>query len=542
MRIARLAAAATMTALTVAACGGGASPRATGAQGPAFTLTKDTPAAKGPVDTVTWALYAEPQSLDYAYAFDYPPNTVLANVCEQLMRVTPDMRMEPGLASKADSPDPKRWVYTIRDGVRFHDGTTLTADDVVASMRRHLDPKVGSYWVSAYENVASVEKTGPMEVTVHLKKPDHLFNEEMGTSAGTIESAKTLAAEGTRYGTPDAGVNCTGPYSMESWSKGQAITLKRFDQYWDPKLKAQAGTVKNVFISDPAARVNALLSGEADGSYLVPTSGFARLAAAQSGKLYFGPNTAATSLIPVNLKGTLGDPRLRKALAMALDRKSILKASVAGIATPAKAPAALGAWGIAPEAAKGYYANLPDLPYDLEGAKKLVQEAGGTGKKIVIATSTLAPDIGIIANAVQAAGQSIGLQVEQKAVAPDAYTALFSDPKARAGIDLVMTIWYDSTPDPLEFYGILRTGNFSNYGGYSNPEYDKLVDEANAQADPAARAATVAKLQEIAVRDMVWIPLYETPHNMFLNKRLTGAPTSIAQLVYPWAAPLGSAG
>ncbi|MFI7690119.1 ABC transporter substrate-binding protein [Nonomuraea sp. NPDC049655] len=539
MRTARLAAAA-LAVLAATACGGGAAaPKAAGSG--TFTVTTDLPPAKGPVDAVTWALYAEPQSLDYAYAFDYPPNTVLANVCEQLMRITPGFRVEPGLASKAESPDPGRWVYTIRQGVRFHDGSPLTADDVVASMRRHMDPAVGSYWVSSYQNVKSVEKTGPMEVTVHLKKPDHLFNEQMGTSAGTIESAAFLAAQGAGYGTPDKGVNCTGPYSLDKWEKGQAINLKRFDGYWDPALKARAATVRNVFISDPAARVNALLSGEADGSYLVPTTGFTRLGSASSGKLYFGPNTAAVSLIPLDLKGPLGDLRLRKALSMALDRKAILQASVAGVATPAKAPAAIGAWGIAPEAAKQYYAKLPELSTDLEGARKLVKEAGGTGKKIVIATSTMAPDIGVIANAVQAAGQAIGLRVEQKAVAPDAYSALFSDPKARQGVDLVMTIWYDSTPDPLEFYGILQTGNFANYGGYSDPEYDRLVDQAGAEADPAARAAVVAKLQEIAVRDMVWIPLYEVPHSMFLNKRLTGAPTGITQLVYPWAAALGSA-
>ncbi|MGW4410059.1 ABC transporter substrate-binding protein [Nonomuraea sp. NPDC004702] len=539
MRTARLAAAA-LAVLAATACGGGAAaPKAAGSA--AFTVTADLPPAKGPVDAVTWALYAEPQSLDYAYAFDYPPNTVLANVCEQLMRITPGFRVEPGLAGKAESPDPRRWVYTIRQGVRFHDGSPLTADDVVASMRRHMDPAVGSYWVSSYQNVKSVEKTGPMEVTVHLKKPDHLFNEQMGTSAGTIESAAFLAAQGAGYGTPDKGVNCTGPYALDKWEKGQAINLKRFDGYWDPALKARAATVRNVFISDPAARVNALLSGEADGSYLVPTTGFTRLGSASSGKLYFGPNTAAVSLIPLDLKGTLGDLRLRKALSMALDRKAILQASVAGVATPAKAPAAIGAWGIAPEAAKQYYAKLPELSTDLEGARKLVKEAGGTGKKIVIATSTMAPDIGVIANAVQAAGQAIGLRVEQKAVAPDAYSALFSDPKARQGVDLVMTIWYDSTPDPLEFYGILQTGNFANYGGYSDPEYDRLVDQAGAEADPAARAAVVAKLQEIAVRDMVWIPLYEVPHSMFLNKRLTGAPTGITQLVYPWAAALGSA-
>ncbi|MCC5581155.1 ABC transporter substrate-binding protein [Microtetraspora sp. AC03309] len=539
MRTSRFAAATALLALAVASCGG--APQAgKGGGSAAFEITKDTPPAKSPVDSVTWSLYAEPQSLDYAYAFDYHPNTVLANVCEQLMRVTPDLKVEPGLAGAAANPDPKRWVYTIRDGVKFHDGSTLTADDVVASMRRHMDPKVGSYWVSVYRNVDKVEKTGPMEVTVRLKEPDQLFNESMGTSAGTIESAAWLAKEG--YGTPDVGVNCTGPFSLDSWQKGQSLNFKKFAGYWDASLMPKVNALKMVFIPDPAARVNALLAGEVDGGYLLPPPGFPKLRTAGSGTLYFGPNTTAVNLIPTNLKGTLGDVKVRKALSMALDRDGIIKAASGGAGTPAKAPGALGAWGIAPEAAKGYYDKLPALTQDIPGAKKLIEEAGATGKKVVIATSTLSPDISVIANAVQSAGQAIGLKVELKAVAPDAYTALFSDPKAREGIDLVMTIWYDNTPDPLEFYGILETGDFSNYGGYSNPEYDALVHEANAQADPAARAATVAKLQEIAVRDVVWIPLYEPPHNMFMNKRLTGAPTSISQLVYPWAALLGSAG
>ncbi|WP_433225657.1 ABC transporter substrate-binding protein [Microtetraspora malaysiensis] len=539
MRTSRFAAATALLALAVAACGG-ASSTGKGGDSAAFEITKDTAPARGAVDTVTWSLYAEPQSLDYAYAFDYHPNTVLANVCEQLMRITPDLKVEPGLAEAAANPDPKRWVYTIRDGVKFHDGSTLTADDVVASMRRHMDPKVGSYWVSVYQNVDKIEKTGPMEVTVHLKKPDQLFNEEMGTSAGTIENAASLAKEG--YGTPDVGVNCTGPFSFESWQKGQSINFKKFAGYWDKTLEPKVNTLKMVFIPDPAARVNAMLAGEVDGGYLLPPPGFAKLRTATNGTLYFGPNTTAVNLIPTNLKGTLGDVKVRRALSMALDRDGIIKAAAGGAGTPAKAPGALGAWGIASEAGKGYYDKLPALTRDVDGAKKLVEEAGAIGKKVVIATSTLSPDISVIANAVQSAGQAIGLQVELKAVAPEAYTALFSDPKAREGIDLVMTIWYDSTPDPLEFYGILRTGDFANYGGYSNPEYDALVDEANAQADPAARAATVAKLQEIAVRDVVWIPLYEPPHTMFLNKRLTGAPTSIAQLMFPWAARLGSAG
>lgn len=537
----RIASAAVMAFVAFAATACGGATTSSGGGGLPFQLTAGTPAAKGPVDSVTWSLYAEPQSLDYAYAFDYPPNTVLANVCDQLNRITPDLKVEPGLATAATSPDPLRWVYTIRPGVKFHDGSPLTADDVVASLRRHMDPTVGSYWVSVYQNVDSIEKTGPMEVTVHLRKPDQLFNQEMGTSAGTIESAAFLTKAGANYGTPDGGVNCTGPYSLAGWQKGQSINLKKFDGYWDAALAPKTGNMKMVFIQDPAARVNAMLSSEVDGGYLLPSTGFDKLKTATGGTLFFGPSTTAVSLIPTNLQGTLGDARVRKALSMALDRSGIIAAAVGGYGTPAKAPTAIGAWGLAPDAAKDYFAQLPEFTRDVAGAKQLIEQAGATGKKLVVATSTMSPELGVIANAVQAAGHDIGLDVQLQPVAPDAYTALFGDASARAGIDLVTTFWYDSTPDPLELYGMLQTGNVLNYGGYSNADYDKLVDQAGATADPIARCAVTAKLQQIAVNDLAWIPLYEVPNNMFLSTKLTGAPTTIAQLEYPWAAQLGSA-
>ena len=105
------------------------------------------------IDSFSWVSYAEPYSLDYAYAFDYADNQVLANVCESLLRLNPDYSLTPGLAESFAHPTPTTWVYSIRDGVTFHDGTPLTADDVVVSMSRHLDPAVGSSWYSVYQNV-----------------------------------------------------------------------------------------------------------------------------------------------------------------------------------------------------------------------------------------------------------------------------------------------------------------------------------------------------------------------------------------------------
>ena len=138
----------------------------------------------GDIDSFTWSLYAEPLSLAFPYAFDYPPNQVLSNVCESLLRWNADLSITPGLATAFTNPTPTTWVYTIRDGVTFHDGTTLTADDVVASLSAHLNPDVGSYWASVYRNVKSIKKTGDMEVTVTLTQPDSMFNQYMAVSPG----------------------------------------------------------------------------------------------------------------------------------------------------------------------------------------------------------------------------------------------------------------------------------------------------------------------------------------------------------------------
>ncbi|MEU6624910.1 ABC transporter substrate-binding protein [Streptomyces litmocidini] len=526
-------------AATTGACSGATTPPAAGG-GTNFKADPTSPPAQGPLDSFTWSLYAEPYTLDYALAYDYPPNTVLANVCEQLLRVTPDMKIVPGLAVKWSRPDPRTLVYTLRPGVKFHDGTTMTADDVVASLKRQMDPKTGSPWGSSFKTVDSVEKTGPLEVTIRLGKADVLFHELMAASPGTVVSAASLAKEGKDYGTPAGKLNCTGPYALDRWAQGDSITLRKNAAYWDKTLAAKSEQVKFTFIEDAAARSNAFLSGTADGGYMVPSSSFSQLRGSNKGTLLFGPNTAAANLAVLDFHGALGNLKVRRALSMALDRKNIIKAAAGGVGVPAKAPAARGAWALVPEKTAELYDTLPEPVYDVEAAKKLVQEAHASGRRVTLVTSTLAPEISVVANAVQAAGRQIGLDVVLKPVSPDAYSSLFVDPDAREGLDLVITNGYDNTPDPLEFYQYLRTGDFGNYGRWSNAEFDVAFDRANSEPDPAKRAELTARLQKIALDELPVIPVYEAPYSVFLGKRITGAPTGIAQLYFPWAATIGA--
>ena len=537
-RVAAAGAAALIAATALTACSGAAS--GTGAASANWKLTTKTAATTGDIDSYSFAVYSEPASLDYAYAFDYPDNSVLANVCESLLRLNPDYTLSPSLATSFSNPDPLTWVYELRDGVTFHDGSPLTAADAVASVQRIMDPTVGSAWASVYQNVDSITQTGPMEVTVKTRIPDSQFNLSMGGSPGVIESAATLTAKGKDYGNSTGGVNCTGPFSLGQWKSGESITLDRYDGYWDKDLTAKAKQVKFVFMGDATARVNALKSGSVDGSWQIPFEAAPQLQASGKGDVLYAPTTATGDLVISNLKGVLGDVRVRRALALALDRPGMLKGATQGIGAVTDVMTTKLVWGTAtPAATKTAFEDVTHYKQDVAAAKKLVEEAGAAGKTLTYVTAPIGNDFSVISQATLAAAQSIGLKLTIKTVSPAQYTALFSDPSAREGVDLFYTSWYLSSPDALEMYSVLRTGEFSNYGGWSDKEFDDTVTQAVSTLDPAERSALTAKAQQIANTELPWIPLYEAPLTLFLGKRITGLDPSMAFLYYPWAATIG---
>ncbi|WP_329388571.1 ABC transporter substrate-binding protein [Streptomyces sp. NBC_01351] len=503
------------------------------------TLSKSTPQAVGEIDSFTWAVYAEPPTLDYTVAFDYPQNTILSNVCESLMRWTPGLTMEPGLAQKASNPDPTTWVYDLRPGVRFHDGGVMSADDVVFSLGRQMDPDNAAAWAQNFQNVDTVTKTGPLQVTVKLKKPDSQFPQYMATAAGVVASKAGVEAAGADYGTT-GGLACTGPFKLGTWTKGQSIELERFDDYWGTKAKSKKAVFR--VLTDPSARTNAMLSGEADGGYLIPTESYGRLRESGVGTLYFGEGLSTVNVNITNMQGPLGDVRVRRALSLALDRAGFVKAGLGGAGTVTHSLTTRAAWASAPESTlKSALDGLPHPDRNIEQAKALIKEAGATGKTLTVATSAIGQDVSLLATAVQAAGTEIGLDIQLKTIAPNAFTALFTDPAAREGIDMFPLTYYDSITDPLDLLTNFKTGAYMNFAGYSDKQYDDLVDQAVGVYEPGPRLEIEAKLQKHAAEQLLWIPVAEWPTAVFLNKRVTGAPTTISYMYYPWAADVGAA-
>ncbi|MEU9082820.1 ABC transporter substrate-binding protein [Streptomyces sp. NPDC048357] len=502
-------------------------------------LSAATPPARGEIDSFSWAVYAEPPTLDYTVAFDYPQNTILSNVCESLMRWTPALTTEPGLAQKASNPDPTTWVYDLRPGVRFHDGKEMTADDVVFSLGRQMNPDNAAAWAQVFQNVSAVTKSGPLQVTVKLKKPDSQFPQYMATAAGVVASKAGVEAAGEDYGTA-GGLACTGPFELGTWNKGQSIELNRFDGYWGAKAKSKKAVFR--VLTDPSARTNAMLSGEVDGGYLIPTESYARLRGSGTGTLYFGEGLSTVNVNVTNMEGPLGDVRVRRALSLALDRAGFVKAGLGGAGTVTNSLTTRAAWAAAPERTlKTAFDSLPPSGQDIEKAKALIQEAGATGKSLTMATSSIGQDVSLLATAVQAAGTQIGLDVRLKTIAPNAFTALFTDPQAREGIDMFPLTYYDSITDPLDLLANFKTGAYMNFAGYSDPQYDQLVDQATGVYPVEQRMDIEAKLQHQASEQLLWIPVAEWPTALFLGKRITGAPTTISYMYHPWAADVGAA-
>jgi peptide/nickel transport system substrate-binding protein len=525
----------------LSACGSGGGTAKPGA--PAIGTAVTTPPAKGNVARVSWGLFYEPSPLDWIYCYNYEENTVVANVTESLMRLTPQFTIEPSLAESFSEPDPLTKVYRIRQNVKFSDGSPMTTADVLFSLRRNLNPN--SYWNFAYVNVKSVDQTGSAEITVSMKRPDQVFHPLMATPAGGVGKASYVKAKGKSYGTPQAGPLGTGPFVFKNWAQGASIVLARNEHYWDTAHAAKAQEIHFSFIPEESTMTTALLSGEIDGAYHTPYSGLGQLRASSAGKLYLGKSMIFTEIIIAGPSGPLSDHRLRDALLLAIDREALAKSVYNNAATALKNTVVpLSEWGYGQSLAKAAWAKLARPAVDLAKAKQLVAQAGPQAKTpMTIATRASFQRYINIATVLQAAATQIGLSVHIKPIAPSDYGNLFFSSKARAGIDMFISENYADIPEPLEIlYPAVVPGQFYNYSNYSNPRVTSDLNQAFRQGSDDRRASLVLDAQAVMAGDLAAIPLANPAVPLFLNKRITGAPASFCYLYYPWARDLGAAG
>ncbi|MGO2051597.1 ABC transporter substrate-binding protein [Arthrobacter sp. MYb211] len=526
-------------ALGLSACSGAGGPTAVPEVEVSFGPT--TTPATGDLAKAVWMLSKEPSTLDPDADSATSASTVLANICERLMQLQPDLSISGHLAQKAEWVDKATVVFTLRKDVTFHDGTPMTADDVLYSMKRHMAE--GAEESDEYANVKSLEKTGSHEVTAHMLDEDAIFIQAMAGNGGIIYNRKALEAQGEAFGGPSGSDACSGPYELGSWKSGSEVVLNQAVEYWNPAKAAKTETLTFRW-ADENAVVNALISGEAQGAYLdspaaaVPLQGKDNVAVSQ------GPATNVWSLIATE-RGILKDANIRKALSLVLDRQGIATAAFGSLAEPWKTPVGPGSWGYERETFETAYDALEGAPAkpseaDIAAAKQLVASSAFPNGELVIASDGSSVR-NVVSNALVAAAQSIGLSAKIITVPPQQYGDFYSDETLRTSADFFSDEYYISKNDPVGFYKNGESTARVNYVGFSDPAYDALVAKAKATTDDAARAKLSIELEARWTEAMVWVPVVQTPATVALNAEVTGAPSSAAFIYYPWAADLGAA-
>ncbi|MBS1843240.1 MAG: ABC transporter substrate-binding protein [Actinobacteria bacterium] len=531
-----LAIAATAVGLT--ACGSTASTEAE------VDFSVATPAAKSGVKEVSWGLNAEPSTLDPIYSYNFYDDQVIANVCESLYRLNPDLTRSPELATSAKRTSPTTWVYDIRKGVKFFDGNEMTAEDVAYSLLRNLSPE--SYFNLYYTLVKDIKATGRYQVTVELKKPDSLWNQVLPVTGSSVIEKAWAEKEGKAVGTPEGGLMCTGPYEIGSWTRGSNITLTRNPDYWGKA--ALTPKIAFHFLANPSAQTEALVGGGIEGMFLIDPSGIPRLQASP-GHVYFGRNLMLNYLIPTAKKGPLNDTKVRQALALVIDRPAIAKTIYHGAAQPMRTLVTPTIWGNDPKIKKIYEPEWNALKMyaspDIEKAKQLFEAAGSPSETITLAFPTGGAEQQI-AESVQSSAKQIGMNIALKGYTYTGIANLYYEPEAqvKAGIDLIYAPFDVDATDPFALYHTFLRSVHSiyNYSGFYNAQANKLLEEAQATYNDVARAEKTAAAEKIIMKYLPNIPLVSPYVMAYLNESVTGTPTSYSVYWSSWANQLGASG
>ena len=530
--------------IVVAACTGSAagSASSSGHTSSATGLTVVTPAGTKPVSSVVWALNRDVSSLDPIYSGGYPEYTADSLMCESLLRQAPDGSLRPGLAT-VSNPSPTTLVFTLRPGVKFWDGHPVTSADVVYSLDRAASPGLGGYYVSRLDRIASVTATSPTQVTVRLTQPDYWLEGELSSMPGIIIEKSFAEKEGKNYGTPAGSIMCTGAYMLKSWTPGVGVVAVANPHYWDPAVHPLVGQITLKGVPDITSVTAGLLTGAIQGDYGVGLPTLGQLEHSGAVRVFLGPGWSTDMLEITSFKGVLGNLNVRRALSMALNRQGIIDSVYQGAAQLPRWISNPGTFGYGTSVFARAYASSPVLTQKIAAARKLVQQAGDTGKTITFGTTSQVAVYAGVAAAYQAAAQAIGLKAALKSVSAQDYFNFFVSPQARAGIDGFVAVDYGDYADPAALIAAFDLpGGPVNFDHFDDPQIVATLEQARGTADPDRRAALVAKAEQLTMQQLPFIPDVEPDTVLVLAKGLTGALSSTAYLFSPWADQLGGTG
>jgi peptide/nickel transport system substrate-binding protein len=472
----------------LAACGGkSAEKAATTSAAVAGSLGKD------PIASLAVRLPASVPFLDIVKGWDVSAQFVLKNSLESLTTFDPSGAIVPSLAESWEQRDPLTYVYRIRDGVTFWDGSPLTVDDVIWSLQRNASKRsVINYF---FANLKSIDKTAANEVTLKLKKPDGFFRYVPAYVGGFIVSKKFGEKVGDNLGRPGTGTMGTGPYvAPQRWSVDEALTMERNPHYWDAKSSGTVGKAGFHVVTDESAALLGFRSGDLEAGLNVSSAEAAQYERVPSLKVTWVDSLELTFWGFNTQRAPFDDVHVRRAFAHCCDREGILKAiyndhgQVATAMTPPNQWAGL----MSPDEALKRYDELPQYPFDVEKARaELKQSKTPNGFTTTVKVSNGASDLQRVAQATAENLAKIGIKLNVKEVPEDAWTADFTG----HNVPLQILHFHPDNSDPLNQQVYICNSQFAvkgqyNLAVYKNREMDALLSKYNAIADKQEKVTT----------------------------------------------------
>lgn len=419
---------------------------------------------------------------------------VLNNVIDTLTTFTDNTQLVPGLATSWEqSEDGRSWTFHLRDDVRFSNGRQMTAEDVVFSLSRLTDPEIGSGNAgNAGGTDAQWEAVDPFTVRVTTPEPNGILPRLVGVNKATgIIAEESLEDDGTIQ-VPIG----TGPFVIVDVDGTSRVRLEANPEYWEPGLPLLEA-VEITPIPDEAAREAALLGGEVDWLWSVPTQSVDRFRS-ESGVVVGTSPDLSYNYMGLNLnREPFDDVRVRQALAMALDRQQIVEAAVFGFGRPLQEPIGPGL----PE----FNFNYRPYDRDLEQAQQLLADAGvGDGFEMELMPNQGSQPMIRAAEVMQQ--QLLEIGVTSEIFAPEVGEWL--ERQSGGEFDTFMWAWVVLI-DPDQYYYLQHhsEGQF-NFTGYANEEFDELVEQARQTGNTERRKELYEQANRILVDDAPYVYLY----------------------------------
>ena len=525
----------------LAGCGSSAAKETTAASDNNQTTAESTEAGSTTGEKILKVQVGpDPETVDPALNSAVDGGNMILHAFEGLLTLDENGQLKEGQAESWEtSEDGLTWTFHLRDGLKWSDGTDLTAKDFVYSWQRVCDPNVAASYaetvlgmVKGYDeavagDITKLDVQAPDEktVVVNLAHPCSYFGELAAFATLNPVQQATVEANGDAWATSADTYISNGPFMMTEWVPGSHITFSKNPNYWNAEA-IKLDKLEFELIEDSNAAYSAYTSGEVDMIKDVPTEEIPSL---QGNDDFHVEPIIGTYYVSLNLqKEYFQDARVRKALSLAIDRNYVANTLMQGTYSPASSIVGPG-WldtdgsSFAENANGGTpYIDNDNFDANLEEAKKLLEEAGypnGEGFPQIEYTTNDAGYHKVVAEYLQQAWAAIGIDLKVNIVEWASFT-----PMRRNGeFDVARNGWVGDYTDPSNILELFCTTNGNNDGKYTNADFDAAIEDSRVTTDAATRSADLHKAEDALMNDAGCIPIAYYNDFWLQSSKITGS-------------------